>query len=69
MLFVELPDVEKENLVCEEGDSLEYIGLLRKCMNDFVDASARWHVHHVQIFKYHEFVHGPSSSFFFSCML
>ena len=55
-LLVELPDDDKERLASEEGNQLEYFGLLRKCMYGTVDASARWQAHFAQILKDHEFV-------------
>ena len=41
-VVVELPDEEKERLARENGNDLEYVGSLRKCMNVAAGASARW---------------------------
>ena len=59
VLFVKLPDEEKERVAHEEAQTLEFVGLESARMA--VDASARWQAHDAQFLKEHEFDSGLSS--------
>ena len=59
ILFVQLPDEEKERVAHEEAQTLDSVGL--ESARVALDAGARWQAHDAQFLKEHEFDSGLCS--------